>query len=72
MRKFVIWASMLVGITLITLSVIIPLVLVANANIIGGADWGTYWFYFQKNAWMTGIGGVCLSIGSVVMAVWRK
>ena len=46
MRKFVIWAFMLVGIALIMLSVIIPVVSVANANIIGGAEWGTYWFYF--------------------------
>ena len=52
------------AIALLVLSIILPTIATANTNIIGGAGWPTFWFYFQKTALLAWLGtfGLCLSI----------
>lgn len=51
------------SIAMLVLSIVLPVFATANTNIIGGADWPTFWFHFQKTAWLAWLGvfGLCLS-----------
>ena len=51
------------GIVLLLYSLIKPVYQTLNANIIGGADWPTFMFYFQEHAWLF-IGGLALIVVS--------
>ena len=69
--KRVTTVSFFVGILLMLVSVVIAYVSGRSANIIGGADWSTFAFYFGQISWLA-LTGACLTLGSVVVFILRK
>ena len=63
--------TLFVGILLMLSSVVITLVSGCNANLIGGADWSTFMFYFGQISWLAWI-GAGLTVVSLVISVLRK
>lgn len=62
---------LIVGFILMLASVVIAFTSAANANIIGGAGWNTFRFYFGQISWLTGIGG-CVVVASILTFLIRK
>ena len=60
-----------IGVLLMLASVVIAYVSGCSANIIGGADWSTFVFYFGQISWLA-LTGACLTLGSVVVFILRK
>jgi len=60
-----------VGVLLMLASVVIAYVSGCSANIIGGADWSTFVFYFGQISWLA-LTGACLTVVSVVIFILRK
>lgn len=71
MNKKLPFSLLIIGILLIAASVITPMLAMANVNVIGGAGWPTFVFYFGKNAWLAVV-GACLTIVSAVMLAKHK
>ena len=62
---------LIVGFILMLASVVIAFTSAANANIIGGAGWNTFRFYFGQISWLAGIGG-CVVVASILTFLIRK
>lgn len=62
---------LIVGFILMLASVVIAFTSAANANIIGGAGWNTFRFYFGQISWLAGIGG-CVVVASILTFMLRK
>lgn len=62
---------LIVGFALILASVVIAFTSAANADIIGGAGWNTFRFYFGQISWLAWIGG-CVVVASILTFMLRK
>ena len=71
MLKRISTITLFLGIFLMLASVVIALVSGCNANLIGGADWSAFTFYFGQVAWLAWL-GACLTVVSLVITVLRK
>lgn len=61
-KKHIVILLLTVGVSLLLLSVILSFITTANANIIGGAGWPTFWFVFR-----CGRGGLFLNLARLGM-----
>lgn len=63
--------SLIIGIVLMLASVVITFVSASNVSVVGGADWSTFMFYFDRLSWLARIGG-CVAVASIIVLLMRK
>ena len=62
--------SLIMGILLLAAAVAVPAYKTVNADIIGGAGWPTFWFYFRQTGWLANSGvGLC---AVSLIALWIR
>ena len=72
MKKDFYWVLIIiVGFAMLVASIIIPIRKVSGANMIGGADWPVFWFYFRET-FLLAVGGVILSLLGTGMLLLRR
>ncbi len=74
MKKAIVIALLVFGILMICVSLILAVVATSNTNVIGGAGWPTFQYYFfRENGglyfWLSCAGAACITAGAIVNIV---